>query len=85
MAAAVEQIPFSDWCERIKKAQTQKEVFSILNDFQKLEWTNQERASMAKFYHRVIANLAPGEESVKPATADDTATANDGPVWYEKM
>lgn len=85
MATALDQIPFSDWCDRIKKARTQKEVFAILNDFQKLDWTNQERATMAKFYHRVIANLAPGEEPAPAATADDTGGANDGPVWYEKM
>lgn len=74
------------WMERVNKCRRQKEVFAILDDFRKQNWTDEECSQMGRHYIRVISNMAAEDTTVateeKPA---DAGNANDGPVWYEKM
>lgn len=48
----------SIWTQRIRKAQNAKEVFAILDEFRPLNWTDQERAEMSKYYVRKLEHLA---------------------------
>lgn len=60
----------------------------MLDSFRVLEWTDEQRSSIAKLYMRLI-DVLPNDQS---SAADDTA-ASGGPgkpaeqeeVWYEKM
>jgi len=72
------------WLEKINAAKSRVDIFRILEDFRPLEWTDEQRAAMAKTYMRVLDGLAPGKEASAPA-ATATTTGDDGPVWYEKM
>lgn len=72
------------WLNRVKKASSRAEVYSILDEFRQVEWTDDQCASMAKLYVRLVEKMKdPAPEPVKeeaPAAPQDT-----GPVWYEKM
>ncbi len=79
----------NDWMMRISRAKTRKEMFSILDEFRVLEWSDEERAMVAKHYIRLVDKVDSGysasdadDASTKPQNADAGA---DGPVWYEKM
>lgn len=72
------------WLEKIHAAKSRADVFRTLEEFRPLEWTDEQRAAMARAYMRALEVLAPGTASTADAAAD-TATGNDGPVWYEKM
>ena len=82
-------LTLSDWMTRITKAKTRKEMFSILDEFRVLEWTDEERSVMAKHYIRFVDNIASGETATDNKTSGEAQNANapgeDGPVWYEKM
>lgn len=71
------------WLNRVKKATGRSEVFSILDEFRKGDWTDEQCAMMSKVYIRVLERAVNDvEEVAKPAEAQ---TADNGPVWYEKM
>jgi len=75
------------WHERVKGVKNKAELFQVLDEFRPLDWTDEQRAGMAKLYMRVIDTLANQGEEVweeKDATTAD-AMSFDGPVWYEKM
>ncbi len=81
-------IDLSAWIEKLKSAKNRTQLFSMLDSFRVLEWTDEQRSSIAKLYMRLI-DVLPHDQS---AAADDTATSG-GPakpaeqeeVWYEKM
>jgi hypothetical protein len=80
------QEDLAPWLTRIKKAGSRAEVFSILDEFRKLEWTDEQCASMGKLYIRVLQRVAkPGTDDDATVAAAATTAQNDGPVWYEKM
>lgn len=66
------------WLARVKQAKTRKEVFRILDEFRKQEWTDVQCQTMSHLYIRMI-DLMPPEEDDTPAevasksVADDTA------------
>ena len=80
-------IDLSAWIEKLKTARNRTELFSMLDSFRVLEWTDEQRSSIAKLYMRLI-DVLPHDES---AASDDNTTG--GPakpteqeeVWYEKM
>ena len=72
------------WLERIHAAKSRVDVFRIVEEFRPLEWTDEQRAAMAKAYMRALDRMAPGTEASAPAAAA-TTTGDDGPVWYEKI
>ncbi|CAN5517276.1 hypothetical protein BH10CYA1_BH10CYA1_54240 [soil metagenome] len=80
-------IDLSAWIEKLKSARNRTELFSMLDSFRVLEWTDEQRSSIAKLYMRLI-DVLPHDES---AAADDNATggpakpAEQEEVWYEKM
>lgn len=72
-----------DWLNKVQAARSRQEIFTILDEFRKLAWTDVERASMAKLYIRALDNLAddPATDNQAPATTSNA----DEEVWYEKM
>lgn len=85
MSATIE---LSTWVDKLKSAKNRTELFSMLDSFRVLEWTDEQRASIAKLYMRLI-DVLPHDES---AAADDAAKsgaptkpAEQEEVWYEKM
>jgi hypothetical protein len=73
-----------DWLKRVQAAKSRSELFAILNEFRPLEWTDDERATMAKSYIRLLDGMKEEPESTKGAESEKSEGA-DGPVWYEKM
>ncbi|MBS1954966.1 MAG: hypothetical protein JST89_12325 [Cyanobacteria bacterium SZAS-4] len=86
--SASSTIDLSTWVEKLKSARNRNELFAMLDSFRVLEWTDEQRASIAKLYMRLI-DVLPHDES---AASDDTGKSG-GPtkpaeqeeVWYEKM
>ncbi len=76
-------LKLEDWLNKVQAACTRQEIFKILDEFRKLAWTDVERASMAKYYIRVLDNLVDDT----PATSQDQPPTGSGDeeVWYEKM
>lgn len=73
-----------DWIERIKQATSIDQVWKFLAEFRRQEWTPEERAKIFHTYIKVVDTLskaAPKSKNEKVAAN----SANDGPVWYEKM
>jgi len=52
------------WLDRIRSGRDEREIFSILDEFRPLEWTDQERAQMSHVYFRRL-------EYVKVVGSDD--------------
>lgn len=77
------------WLNRVKKASSRADVFSILDQFRKVEWTDEQCAAMGKLYIRVLERVGKigAQDDANTATAASSAAANEenGPVWYEKM
>lgn len=72
------------WTAKLKTAQSHKQMFAMLDEFRKGEWTDEERSKIAHTYIRLLDNLQPAVDS--DGAADAAAeNKNDGPVWYEKM
>lgn len=73
------------WLARVKQAKTRKEVFRILDEFRKQEWTDVQCQTMSHLYIRMI-DLMPPEEDDTPAevaaakVADDTAAGAAAPA-----
>jgi len=73
------------WLNKVKAAATRAEVFAVLTDFRKLDWTDEQCSVMAKLYIRRLDKLGDdgtATETVQPAAPQ---TQDTGPVWYEKM
>lgn len=51
------------WLARVKQAKTRKDVFKILDEFRKFEWTDVQCQTMSHLYMRMI-DLMPPEEDV---------------------
>ena len=67
------------WLARIKQAKTRKDVFRILDEFRKFEWTDVQCQTMSHLYMRMIDLMPPEEddsevEVASVAVAADTAT-----------
>ncbi len=85
MSATIE---LSTWIDKLKSAKNRTELFSMLDSFRILEWTDEQRSTIAKLYMRLI-DVLPHNEA---ADADDKANsgaptkpAEQEEVWYEKM
>lgn len=63
------------WLERIHAAQNTEEVFSILDEFRPLLWSDEERATMAKTYNTKlhVLNAPPPEEKKGKQKAKTTS------------
>jgi hypothetical protein len=55
------------WLERVLTAQTEEEIFAILDEFRPLLWSDDERASMAKTYNAKLyqINANQGNTNIK--------------------
>jgi len=74
------------WLLKIKSATSRSSVFAILDEFRKLDWTDQQRSAMAKVYMRRIERLVDTDTGTEADTQAAVAASDDnGPVWYEKM
>jgi hypothetical protein len=77
-----ETLDLNGWITRVQGAKRTEDVFAILDEFRRLEWSDEDRAAMAKVYVRLVQRLG------APAAAGDATQdegEDDGPVWYEKM
>ncbi len=72
------------WLKNVNAAKSRVDVFRLVEQFRPMEWTDEQRAVMAKTYMRALDRLAPGEGSKSDAATTETE-GPDGPVWYEKM
>jgi hypothetical protein len=52
----------NSWLNRINAAKTQKEMYAVLDDFKGGDWNDEDRATVAKHYMRLIAQLPTGED-----------------------
>ncbi len=76
----------SNWLERVSRCGARREVFAILDEFRKQDWTDEECSQMAKHYIRLVSNMADDTADADGAKPDEAAGNDaDGPVWYEKM
>jgi hypothetical protein len=81
------------WIERLKATKNRPQLFALLDQFRVLEWTDEQRSSIAKLYMRLLDVLPDGEplasvtaSAPAPATSrPQTASEEDEEVWYEKM
>lgn len=78
------------WLERIQKAKTKSDIYKILDEFRPLNWTDEQRSAVARFYMRMLEDIGfTSDEDTGAAAASGAAKpgapANYGPVWYEKM
>jgi hypothetical protein len=80
----VEQKPaeLNQFITRVQKATSAKQVLSIMDEFRKVDWTDDDRARMAKAYVRVLDRVGAPPPDENAVVEEDK---NDGPVWYEKM
>jgi len=81
-------IDLATWIEKLKSAKNRTELFAMLDSFRVLEWTDEQRSSIAKLYMRLIDVLPHVEsttedEESKPGGV--TKPAEQEEVWYEKM
>ena len=81
------------WVTRIQKTRSSKELRKILEDFRKFDWHDLERQKVSHAYMKVLDVIfnTPEEKALRKqaeeaaAAAASSGSANDGPVWYEKM
>ncbi|HEY9791194.1 MAG TPA: hypothetical protein V6D22_12385 [Candidatus Obscuribacterales bacterium] len=72
----------NSYITRVQKANSAKDVLSVLDEFRPLPWSDDERARMAKAYVRILERVgAPAVENKEHVEEE----ADNGPVWYEKM
>ena len=67
------------WLARVKQAKTRKDVFRILDEFRKFEWTDVQCQTMSHLYMRMIDLMPPEEDAAEVEVAsvsitDDTAS-----------
>ncbi|HEY9678840.1 MAG TPA: hypothetical protein V6C76_12590 [Drouetiella sp.] len=86
MSAAIE---LSAWVEKLKTARTRSELFGILDQFRAAnEWTDEQCASIAKLYIRILDYLPNDDEGGTINTSSSGGPAKPAEqeeVWYEKM
>ena len=87
----------SAWIERLKATKSRQQLLALVDEFRILEWTDEQRSSIAKLYMRLLDVLPDGggeplaavSQSVPAAAASQPQTAAPSPddeeVWYEKM
>jgi|GEM_PF-668982 len=73
------------WLARVKQAKTRKEVFRILDEFRKHEWTDVQCQTMSHLYIRLVDLMPPEEDDAPPeeapaAAADDTKSGASAPA-----
>lgn len=82
------------WVGRIQKTRSSKELIKILEEFRKFDWHDLERQKVSHTYMKVLDVIlnSPEEKALRKKEAEAAAaaaasagSANDGPVWYEKM
>lgn len=76
------------WMDRVSRCSTRKQVLSVLDDFRKQTWTDDECSQMGRHYIRLIYDMPDGTDScdqAEQAAVESEGSTDDGPVWYEKM
>ncbi len=58
-----ETVDISWWIEQVRQCNTQQEVFSILDEFHRLEWNDNERALMSRIYIPLVTNFMETQRS----------------------
>jgi hypothetical protein len=77
-------LTIADYIHRVQQAVTAQNVYGILSEFRRGDFTDEERAQMAKVYMRVLERIS--AQAPPSAKKEETASdGEDGPVWYEKM
>lgn len=71
------------WLNKIRQQKTQQDIFQLMDEFRRFEWTDEERSAAGKAYMRVLDTV--GITTVQAPKAVTPAEGADGPVWYEKM
>ena len=77
------KVSLDSWIERIRAVGSVDNLWALLDEFRRDDWTDTERAKMSHAYMQKLASIlrASGTSGKKAAQV----AANDGPVWYEKM
>jgi hypothetical protein len=70
------------WLAKVRLAKSHPEVFHLLDEFRPIDWSDEQRALMAKTYIKVLEAT---QTSSQTKTSDKQKDGADGPVWYEKM
>lgn len=80
-------IDLSTWIEKVKSSKSRSELFATLDKFRVLEWTDEQRASIAKLYMRLLDVLPDDGGGTDSGTQSSgpTKPAEQEEVWYEKM
>ena len=81
-AANTSGLSLTDWLSRISDAKQAKDVLTVLEEFRKQNFSDEDRSKMAKHYVRILERLG-GFPDTSAAQVEDEGP--DGPVWYEKM
>jgi hypothetical protein len=63
------------WLNKIRLATSKNEIFETLDDFRKLDWTDEQRSKMAKLYIRRLENLKPENEPAPGKQEEEKAAA----------
>lgn len=56
-------LDLTPWLEKIGRAQTQKQMYEILDEFRPLAFNDEQRSTVAKLYMRLIGDLPTGDDS----------------------
>ncbi len=75
------QQDLEQWLAKVRQVKDRTELFTLLDQFRPLDWTDEQRSLMAKTYIRAMDALG-GSSSEAAANQKEKP---DGPVWYEKM
>ena len=63
-------MPLPEWIAKLKQARHRDEVFAILDDFRAHDWSDEERATVARLYIRLLDGLKSDPASLQaPAAA----------------
>jgi hypothetical protein len=62
------------WTAKVRMARSQEELFAIVDDFRKGEWSDEQRSNIARLYIRLLENLPGG----KNQTSDRQDKASSG-------
>lgn len=87
-SSAASSIDLSSWIEKLKSSRNRSELFATLDKFRVLEWTDEQRSTVAKLYIRLLDVLPHDEGDADEDSAKQTGPAKPAEqeeVWYEKM
>ena len=75
-----------DWIAQLKNANSQEELYTVLDNFRTLAWTDEQRALVSRLYIRLLENILASPASVPLSQEKVVATKFDSeePVWYER-